>query len=61
MQCMLTAAVSNAFADTFRSYWFPADIVATKMSEATANTLDLIDPSNDIYIVDTLFGGIDQY
>ena len=56
---MLTAAVSNAFADTFRSYWFPADIVATKMSEAAANTLDLIDPSNDNYIVDTLFGGID--
>ena len=61
MQCCLSAAVDRDSTDTYRTYWFDADVVDSIVSAASAGTLDLIDADYDDYIIDTDYEGMDHF
>ena len=61
MQCVLSAAVNRSSTDTYRTYWFGADVVDTMVGKCEAGTLDLINSDYDDYIIDTNYEGMDHF
>ena len=54
MQCMLAIAQNGRYADTYRSYWFPASQVSSIVYKCETASLDLTDSQYDAYIMNDI-------